>query len=72
MQAEILDRINQKVYSQFPYLSNISPEITTADDDRFLLVYKGEAKTESGFTLPVIVRVVAKPDGEIVKLTASR
>ena len=72
MDQEKINAVTQTVIAQHPYLSEISPEILSMDDGNTQLIYKGEAKTESGFSLPIIIRVVVDHSGEIVKMTSSR
>jgi len=72
MQPQILEQINDKVYGQFPYLRDVQPNESLLEGGSILLVYKGEAQTESGFSIPIIVRVVAGKDGDILKITTSR
>ena len=72
MDPELLESINQKIYSQFPYINNTQPEISLIDADNTLLIYKGEVKTENAFTLPITIRVVVNQSGEIIKITSSR
>lgn len=72
MEPELLELINQKIYSQFPYIKNTPPEISLIDGDNTLLIYKGDAKTENAFTLPITIRVVVNQSGEIIKITSSR
>ena len=72
MDKEILEKVNANIYSQFPYLKNTLPQITKREDGCFNLVYKAQVETESKFSLPVIVRVVADNLGKIKKLSTSR
>ena len=72
MNPEIVEKISQEIYKQFPYLKNCDPKISPADEDNFRLIYKATAKTENGFPISLIVRVVANSAGKIIKLTTAR
>ena len=72
MQPQTLEQINENVYEQFPYLQDVQPTESGMEGEKLLLIYKGEAQTESGFTLPIVVRVVVSEDGKIIKITSSR
>jgi hypothetical protein len=72
MQPQTLEHINEKVFEQFPYLKDVQPTQSGMEGENHLLVYKGEARTESGFSLPIVVRVVVAENGKIIKITSSR
>ena len=72
MQPQKIEQINETVYGQFPYLRGVQPIESGMEGENLLLVYKGEARTESGFSLPILVRVVISEDGKIAKMTSSR
>jgi len=72
MKPEIVDKISQEISKQFPYLENCDPQISSADEGNFRLVYKSTGKTENGFPIPLIIRVVATSAGKIIKLSTSR
>lgn len=69
---EIIKKTNQVVYRQFPYLTNVSPEVGSQGEKDTLLVYKGCASTADGHSLPVSVRVVIDSEGKILKISSSR
>ena len=72
MKPQKIEEINEIVYHQFPYLKDVQPIESGMEGENLLLVYKGEVRTESGFTLPIVVRVVVSEDGKIAKMTSSR
>ncbi len=72
MLPEILEEINQKIYTQFPYLHAVLPDVTPMEKEKFLLVYKGLGQTDSGFSLPLVIRVVVNNEGDIIKISSSR
>ncbi len=72
MQQQKIEQINEIVYHQFPYLKDVQPIESGIEGDNILLIYKGEVRTESGFSLPILVRVVVSEDGKIAKMTSSR
>ncbi len=72
MDNEILEKINQQISAQFPYLSGVSPAVAEVRAGSFELKYTGSVLTANGQTLPVIVKVIADDQGKIQKLVASR
>ena len=72
IEKEILNIINQEIRRQFPYLTDVEPQITNVKDDLNQLVYKGQAKTENNVPLKLIVRVLVNSSGKILKLSTSR
>ncbi len=72
MEKEALEKVNQAVYRQFPYLQGVEPEVAAMDDGQFLLIYKGQATTANGHSLPISLRVVSDKTGNIFKFTSSR
>jgi len=72
MKPEIVEKINQEISKQFPYLENCHPQISSADEGNFRLIYKSTGKTENSFSIPLVIRVVADSAGKIIKLSTSR
>lgn len=72
MDQEALDKVNQAVYRQFPYLQGVEPEMSVMENGQFLLIYKGCGATTDGHALPVTIRVVLDKTGEIIKISSSR
>jgi len=72
MKEELVKKISDEIYKQFPYLKDSKPVISSVDENTFRLIYKGQATTESNFPISLIVRVVADSSGKILKLTTSR
>jgi len=72
MDDEILEKINQQVYEQFPYLKDVIPIVKSIQAGVHELQYNGSVLTANGHSLPVIVRVVADNQGTIRKLTTSK
>jgi hypothetical protein len=72
MENSIIQAISSEVYKKFPEVSGESPNIKPYGSNQYLLVYKGEAKTADGLTIPRMVRVVADKDGKIKKISTSR
>jgi hypothetical protein len=72
MDKEILEKVNQQIIAQFPYLTGISPQISQVREGLFELKYTGSVLTANGQTLPVVVKVVADDLGKIQKLITSR
>ena len=72
MNTEIIEKINQEVFSRFPYLKSCVPVISTNEDGNTLLIYSGIVKTENDFPLPITIRINADRSGKIIKITTSR
>ena len=72
MDNEILEKVNQQIAAQFPYLTDVTPKVTEVRGGLFELKYTGSVLTANGQALPVIVKVVADDQGKIQKLVASR
>lgn len=72
MEKEALEKVNQAVYKQFPYLQGVEPEVSMMENELFLLIYQGQATTADGHALPISIRSVSDKTGEIIKITSSR
>ena len=72
MDNEILEKVNQQITAQFPYLAGVSPQVTEVREGLYELKYTGSVLTANGQTLPVIIKVVADAQGNIQKLITSR
>lgn len=72
MEKEALDKVNQSVFRQFPYLQGVEPEVSAMENEQFLLIYKGQATTADGHLLPLILRAKSDRAGNIIKITSSR
>ncbi|MDO9545389.1 MAG: hypothetical protein Q7J07_01400 [Pelolinea sp.] len=72
MEQELIDKINDQVFTQFPYLKGISPSIKQNPDNSISLKYSGESKTESDFTILISVKVKVADNGDIIQITSSR
>ena len=72
MNQAIIEKVNQEIYKQFPYLKECTPKVSSVENNNFQLIYMSEAKTENGFPIPLIVRVIVNADGKVIKLSTSR
>ncbi len=72
MDKEVLDKINQQVYAQFPYLRDVEPKILEIGRNLSELRYQYSTQTSNGMTLPIVIKVVADDQGNIQKMVASR
>ena len=72
MEKEAIEKINQAVFKQFPYLQGVEPEISVLESGQFLLIYKGQATTADGHALPISLRAVSDKDGNSIRITSSR
>jgi hypothetical protein len=71
MEKEALEKVNQVVYKQFPYLQEVEPKISDMENNQFLLIYKGSGFTADGHALPVSIRIISDVNGKIIKVTSS-
>ena len=72
MNDEILAKVNEQIYKQFPYLKDVEPQVSIVKEGTFQLRYSGSVLTANNRTLSIIVKVVADDQGKIQKLTTSR
>ncbi len=72
MDSKILEKVNQQIYTQFPYLNNVVPNVEEMPVGTFELRYQGSVQTANGMSLPVVVKVITDAQGRIQKLVTSR
>ncbi len=72
MDLNVIIKINNQVFNQFPYLKDTSPKIQKMPDGSTILKYIGSTKTENGHTIPVSIRVKATEEGKILQISSSR
>ena len=72
MDKEILEKVNEQIYKQFPYMKDIAPQVKPIREGIFQLQYSGTVQTANNQTLPMIVNAVVDAQGKIQKLTTSR
>lgn len=76
MDRASLERVCQQVVRSFPELEGVRPTLrrqaTPGGDDQYLLLFKTHADLPGGRSLNRIVRVVADPQGNIVRISTSR
>lgn len=72
MDNESLEKVNQQIYKQFPYMKDVIPTVKEIHEGVYQLHYSGSVQTANNQTLPIIVKVKADDQGNIQKLTTSR
>jgi hypothetical protein len=72
MDKQAIEKINQQIYTQFPYLQGIVPKVREINKGINELYYQGSVLTANGVTLPIVVKVTADDQGNIQKMVASR
>lgn len=72
MDNEILEKVNEQVRKQFPYLKDVSPQVKSVREGIYELQYNASVQTANNQTLPIIVKVTTDDQGNIQKLTTSR
>jgi len=72
MDRELQKIISEKVYRRFPEVKGKSPSIRCLVSGQYLLIYTAKDVTADGRPIPRTIRVVAKENGTIVKITSSK
>lgn len=72
MDLNVINKINDQVFNQYPYLNNTSPKIQKMPDGSTILKYIGSTKTANGHIIPISVKVKATEEGNILQITSSR
>jgi len=72
LSADLIEKINNQVYRQFPTLQGVHPTVSATPADQYQLVYKGKGKTPGGQTIHNTVKVIVSPTGKVLKLSSTR
>jgi len=72
MDLNVINKINNQVFNQYPYLKDSSPKIQNMPDGSTILKYIGSTTTANGHTIPVSVKVKASEEGNILQISSSR
>lgn len=72
MNRQALSSLCEQIYRRFPQVAGSQPTVQSRPDGQSLLIFRGTAKTADGHTINQTVRVVASPEGKIVKTTTSK
>jgi hypothetical protein len=79
MNQRIVDQISKTVYKQFPEVRGSRPRIMTQPQPKsmnteisYVLTYRTITMVPSGKRFPRQVRVVANPNGKILRVSTSR
>ena len=77
MDPKVVEKITKKVYSKFPELKGSKPKVKqsktiSSQQSNFVLTYNTISKDIRGNKIPRSVRVVANPNGKIIKMSTSR
>lgn len=65
-----VEKINQRVYRDYPEMRGTRPSVTQGDN-RCTLVYKARVSTPAG-PMARVVRVVADEGGRVVRISTSK
>jgi hypothetical protein len=71
MDRKQIESICKQIYKRFPEVDGSQPALSERPDNQTLLVFKGNAVTADGHSIPRVVRVVADLNGKIIKTTTS-
>ena len=81
MDPKFIKSISNQVYRRFPELDGSAPKVqlqsvpqakSISSSAKYLLTYRGKAKSPDGKTIHRLVRVIADAKGKILKITTSR
>ncbi len=79
MDAKTIKNISNQVYRKFPELAGVQPKVRqqqpkslAADNPTYLLTYNTKVNVGNGASMARLVRVVATPEGSILKITTSK
>jgi len=72
MDKKALDKVCSQVYRRFPPVKDKKPKVTKQSEDRYLLIFSGSGESPDGKKIQQTVRVVASPEGRILKTSMSR
>ena len=85
MEPETVDSISKSIHRRFPEVAGVKPKVrkqqipesqkhkfNNPGKRNYLLTYKKNIKGPKGQTIPRWVRVVANPNGRIIKITTSK
>jgi hypothetical protein len=72
MDQQALEKVCEKVNKRFPETMKKKPKVKPYEGDLFLLIFDFKAKTADGKSMPRTVRVIANPNGKVIKMTTSR
>ena len=72
MDEDTIAKINQIVYTDYPYLDGIEPEIRQINPDLNSVIYKGVVETANGHEMPVTLKLTVDNSGKILKMVSSR
>lgn len=72
MNHQALSSICEQIYRRFPQVAGSQPSVQARPDGQSLLIFRGSAKTADGRSMTQTVRVVASPEGKIIKTTTSK
>ncbi len=70
LDADALEKINQRVYREYPELRGVRPGVASSAD-RYTLTYKGTVETPAG-QMARIVRVSADEKGRVLRISTSK
>lgn len=70
MDSSTIEKINQRVYREYPEMRGARPSVTPAGKG-YTLVYKATAQTPAG-PIPRVVRVVTDERGKVTRLSTSK
>jgi len=72
MDEETITKVNQIVYTDYPYLDGIEPVVQQIDPDLHSVIYKSIVETASGHKMPVTLKLTVDNSGKILKMVSSR
>jgi len=72
MNKQVIEKVCNEVYRQFPQYEGIPPEIKTQPNDTHLLIFQSSGEIANQKSIQFSIRVLMDGKGEILKITSSR
>jgi hypothetical protein len=70
MDSATVEKINQRVYRQYPEMRGVRASVT-GSGEHYTLVYRGKVQTPAG-AMARVVRVVVDEKGRVLKMSTSK
>lgn len=67
-----LEKINRKIWKEYPLFRDISPKVSNTSDGGVVLSYSRRSKTEDGLPITLSLRVTVDKNGTIKSVSASK
>lgn len=72
LEKEQIEIINKEICTKFPYLKDIQPIQEELPNGLARLSYSATPKTDSGFSLPITIKVKISSEGKIINISTTK